>query len=204
MNAESESLYLGKGFLVVTMLFLAVGDVAAEHRHGLRRDVEERGDGVEWQLVHDAWTALHQQVVTLAGGGAMEVDITFMELAEDMLADNGTHLHRLHVLSKIVPQALTTEPQYTAEHHCLDGRLRRTAIEEAGIVGHELTLEREPRNMRFIVADAPCYILEASALYVSDPLCRFALSFQQFSLIERQSLTLALAELPQFSELLPY
>ena len=91
-------------------LLLAEGNVAAQHRECLRRDVQKRGDGIKRQLVHDSWAAPHQQVVTFTGSGTVKVDVTFMKLAEDVLANEGTHSHRFLTLVKELLQLLAAEP----------------------------------------------------------------------------------------------
>ena len=72
-------------------------DVAAYLADGVGMDVEERGDVLQVEVPNDARAALHQQVVALAGRGAMEVDVARMELVEDMLGNNCTKFHRLEV-----------------------------------------------------------------------------------------------------------
>ena len=117
-----------------------------------------------------------------------------MELAEDVLADNGTHLHRLDALAEETLQLLAADPQHATGHHRLDGGLRRSSIEETWIVGHKLALEREPRNVISSVADASRDILECSTLHVGKPLRRFTLPLQQVAPAERDSLALPFAE----------
>ena len=64
-------------------------------------DVEERGDVLQVKVIHNAGTALHQQVVTLAGCGAVEVEIARTELAEDVLGNDGAQLHCLLALVEV-------------------------------------------------------------------------------------------------------
>ena len=73
-------------------------DVAANLADGIRMDVQERGDVLQVEQLHDAWAALHQQVVALAGRGAVEVEIARTELTEDVLRNDGTQFHRLLTL----------------------------------------------------------------------------------------------------------
>ena len=48
-----------------------------------------------------------------------------------------------------------------------------------------------------VVADAMCYILEATALYEGEPTCRVALTLQLVTLTVGDRLALPLAKLPQ-------
>ena len=114
-------------------------DVAANLADGVGMDVQalgplgtlatngtqERGDVLQVEQIHDAGTALHQQVVALAGRGAVEVEIARTELAEDVLGNDGTQLHRLLALVEKLLQLLARDPDYAAGHHRLDGGLRR-------------------------------------------------------------------------------
>ena len=110
-------------------------------------DVEERGDVLQVEQINDAGAALHQQVVALAGRGAVEVEIARTELAEDVLGNDGTQLHRLLALVEELLQLLTRDSDYATGHHRLDGGLRRTAVEERGVIDHKLALERENRDL---------------------------------------------------------
>ena len=123
-------------------------DVAANLADGVGMDVQERGDVLQVEQINDAGAALHQQVVALAGRGAVEVEIARTELTEDVLGNDGTQLHRLLALVEKLLQLLTRDPDYAAGHHRLDGGLRRTAVEERGVIDHKLALEREPRDVR--------------------------------------------------------
>lgn len=71
-------------------LILAESDVFANLADGLGSNVEERGDVLQVKVLYDAWAALHQQVVALAGRSAVEVEVARTELAEDMLGNDGT------------------------------------------------------------------------------------------------------------------
>ena len=64
-----------------------------------------------------ARATLHEQVVTLAGRSAVEVEIARTELAEDVLGDDGTQLHRLHALVKELSYLFTRDPENAAGHH---------------------------------------------------------------------------------------
>ena len=52
-------------------------------------DVEERGDVLQVEVLHDAGAALHQQVVALAGRGAMEVDIHLLCITDKNITGSG-------------------------------------------------------------------------------------------------------------------
>ena len=160
-------------------------------------DVEERGDVLQVEQINDAGAALHQQVVAFAGRGAMEVDIARTELTEDMLGNDGTQLHRLLALVEELLQLLARDPDYAAEHHRLDGGLRRTTVEERGVIDHELALEREPRDVRPVVADAVRHVLEASLGDEGQPPRGVALALQLVALAVKDRLPLPLAEFPQ-------
>ena len=67
---------------------IAKQQVLADSGEHLRRDVEERGDGVEREMLNDAGAATEQLVVTLVGCGTVEVLITGLELVEHVLALN--------------------------------------------------------------------------------------------------------------------
>ena len=125
----------------------------------LRRDVEERGDVLQVEQINDAGAALHQLDVALAGGGAVEVNIARTELAENVLADVGTQFHVLQVPTEELLHLFASDPQHAAGQHGLDGGLCRTVVEEHGIVDHKLALEREPRDVRKVVAHAMIDIL---------------------------------------------
>ena len=49
---------------------------------GVGMDVQERSDVLQVEVFHNAGTALHQQVVALAGRGTMEVDVAGAMLVE--------------------------------------------------------------------------------------------------------------------------
>ena len=55
-------------------LILAESDILSDHADGLGSDVQERGDGILGEMVGDAWAAAEQQLIALAGCGAVEVD----------------------------------------------------------------------------------------------------------------------------------
>jgi len=160
-------------------------------------DVQERGDVLQVEVIHDAGAALHQQVVALTGCGAMEVEIARTELAEEVLSNNGAKLHRLLALVEEQLQLLACDPEHAAGHHRHDGGLRRTGVEECGIIDHKLALEREPRDVLPIIADAMLHILEASLGDKGQPPCRVALTLQLVALAVKDRLALLLAELPQ-------
>ena len=159
------------------MLFLcSERDFFADSGEHLRRDVEERGDVLQVEQINDAGAALHQLDVALAGGGAVEVMITVPVLAENEFADVGTQFHVLQVPAEELLHLFAGDPQHAAGQHGLDGGLRRTAVEEHGVVAHELALEREPRDVRKVVAHARIDILEASFGDVGEPPCGVALA----------------------------
>ena len=53
-------------------------DAFADFGEHLRGDAEERGNGIERQVMHDAGATLQQQFVTLAGRGAVEVEVALV------------------------------------------------------------------------------------------------------------------------------
>jgi len=171
--------------------------VLADSGEHLRRDVKERSNGVEREMLYDAGAATEQLVVTLVGRGTVEVLITGLVLAEDVLGNEGTQLHVLDAPMEELQQFLAADSPHTAGHHGLDGRLRRLAGKETRIVCHELTLEREPGEVIAPVADAPRHILEAPALHVGEPPCRIALALQLLALAVFHHLALLPAELAQ-------
>ena len=61
------------------MAYLADGD-------GM--DVEERSNVLHVEVIHNAKTTLHQQIVALAGRGTVEVEITRTELLEEVLGND--------------------------------------------------------------------------------------------------------------------
>jgi len=160
-------------------------------------DVQKRGDVLQVEQINDAWTALHQQVVALAGRGAVEVEIARTELAEDVLGNDGAQLHCLLALVEELLQLLARDPDDAAGHHRLDGGLRRTTVEERGVIDHELALEREPRDVRLIVTEAVRHILETSLGDEGQPPRRVALALQLVALAVKARLALPLAEFPQ-------
>ncbi len=56
-------------------LILAESDLFANLANGFGRDVKERGDVLQVEVLHDARATLHEQVVTFAGSGAVEFEI---------------------------------------------------------------------------------------------------------------------------------
>ena len=62
-------------------------DVATNHRDGLWRDIEERCDVLQREVLHNAWTATHQQFVTLARRSTEEIKIASTSLNKQMIAD---------------------------------------------------------------------------------------------------------------------
>ena len=182
----------GRGFFAVVKQ-----QVLADSGEHLRRDVEERGDGVEREMLYDAGAATEQLVVTLAGCGTVEVLITCLELIEHVLADISAKLHVLDASVEELHQFLATDPPHTAGHHGLNGSQRRLTGQDTRIVGHELALEREPGEVVAPVADAPRHVLEAAALHIGKPPCRVALALQLLALAVIHHLALLPAELAQ-------
>ena len=133
-------------------------------------------------MLYDAGAAAEQLVVTLMGRGTVEVLITGLVLAEDVLGNEGTQFHVLVASVEELQQFLAADPPHTAGHHGLDGSQRRLAGEETRIVCHELALERELGEVVAPVADAPRHVLEAPALHVGEPTCRIALALQLLAL----------------------
>ena len=140
---------------------------------------------------------MHQQIVAFAGRGAVEVEIARTELAEDVLRNDSTQLHRLLALVEVLLQLLSCDPNHAAKHHRLNGGLRRTTIEECGVVHHELALKREPGDVRLVVTEAMRHVLEAPLGDVGQPPRRVALALQLVALAVSDRLALPLAELPQ-------
>ena len=95
--------------------------VLADSGEHLWRDVEERGDGVEREMLNDAGAATEQLVVTLVGCGTVEVLITGLELVEHVLADFCAKFHILDAPMEELQQLLAADPPHTAGHHGLDG-----------------------------------------------------------------------------------
>ena len=176
---------------------IAKQQVLADSGEHLRRDVEERGDGVEREMLYDAGAATEQLVVTLMGRGTVEVLITGLELVEHVLADISAKFHVLDASVEELHQFLAADPPHTAGHHSLDGGQRRLTGQDTRIVGHELALEREPGEVIAPVADAPRHVLEAPALHVGEPTCRVALALQLLALAVFHHLALLPAELPK-------
>ena len=79
-------------------------------------------------MLNNARTTLQQQLITLAGCGAVEVEIARTELEENMLGNDGSQLHRLYALIEILLQLLTCNPEHAAGHHRLDRSLRWLAV----------------------------------------------------------------------------
>ena len=65
-------------------------DVATDYADGVGMDVKERGNVLQVEVFDDARATLHQQVVAFMGCGTMKVDVPRMELAEDVLGNDGT------------------------------------------------------------------------------------------------------------------
>ena len=92
------------------MLFLcSKRDVFANFGEHLRGDAEERGDGVEGKMFHNAGTTVEQQFVAFAGRGAVEVEVAGTGLTQQMLADNTAQLHHLYVLAEKVHQLFAAD-----------------------------------------------------------------------------------------------
>ena len=110
-------------FLRSESVFFAVvkQQVLADSGEHLRRDVEERGDGVEREMLNDAGAATEQLVVTLVGCGTVEVLITGLELVEHVLADFCAKFHILDAPMEELQQLLAADPPHTAGHHSLNG-----------------------------------------------------------------------------------
>ncbi len=176
---------------------IAKQQVLADSGEHLRRDVEERGDGVEREMLYDAGAATEQLVVTLMGRGTVEVLITGLELVEHVLADISAKFHVLDASVEELHQFLAADPPHTAGHHSLDGGQRRLTGQDTRIVGHELALEREPGNVLPVIADAIRYILEAPFGDEAEPPCGVALTLQLVALAVSHLLALALAKLAQ-------
>ena len=98
-------------------LILAESDILPDYADGLGRDVKERGDVLQVEVLHDARATLHEQVVTFAGSGAVEFEIARTELTENVLGNDGTQLHRLHALVEELSHLFTRDPENAAGHH---------------------------------------------------------------------------------------
>jgi len=81
-----------------------------------------------------------------------------------------------------------------SRHHSLDGSLRHLTRQDARIVGYELAFEREPSEVIASIADASCYVFEATAFHEAEPTCRIALALQLFTLAVFHHLALFLAK----------
>ena len=88
-----------------------------------------------------------QELVALAGRGAVEVEVAGAVLSEDEFADDTAQFHRLHVLTKHLQHLFARDTEHTAGHHRLDSGLGRTPEEAFGIVARKLARERKPRDM---------------------------------------------------------
>ena len=104
-------------------LIFAESDIFAYLADGFGRDVKERGDVLQVEVLHDARATLHEQVVTLAGRSAVEVEIAQTKLAENVLGDDGSQLHRLHALVEKLSHLFTRDPENVAGHHRHNGSL---------------------------------------------------------------------------------
>ena len=67
-----------------------------------RGRAQKRGDVLQVEQPNNARAALHQQVVALAGRGAVEVEIARTELAEEVLGNDGTQFRRLLALVEVL------------------------------------------------------------------------------------------------------
>ena len=114
-----------------------------------------------------------------------------------MLGTDTAQLHLFSVLTEKVHQLLAAHPEHAGGHHCLDCSLSWTTVEAVGIVGHNLALEREPRDVFLVVADAVSHVLEAPLGDEAEPACGVALALQLFALAVLHHLALALAKLAQ-------
>ena len=180
------------------MLFLcSERDVFANFGEHLRGDAEERGEVLQGKMLNNTGTTLQQQLIALAGCGAVEVDVAGAVLSEDKFADDTAQLHLFSVLTEKVHQLLAAHPKHAAGHHRLDRSLSRTTVEAVGIIGHTLALEREPCDVLLVVADAVCHVLEAPLGDEAEPPCGVALALQLFALAVLHHLALALAKLAQ-------
>ena len=72
-------------FLKIMWLILAESDILSDFADGLGSDVEERGYVLQGKVLHDAGTTQQQQLIALAGRGAVEVEIARTELEENVL-----------------------------------------------------------------------------------------------------------------------
>ena len=65
---------------------------------------------MQWKMLHDSGTTAEQQVVTLARGGTVEVQITGTCLTEQVLRDGTAYLHGFRVLVEQPHQLFATHP----------------------------------------------------------------------------------------------
>ena len=114
-----------------------------------------------------------------------------------MLSYDTAQLHLFSVLTEKVHQLFAAHPEYAGGHHCLNRSLSRTTVEAVGIVARKLALEREPRDVFLVVADAIRYILEAPFGDEAEPPCGVALELQLVALAVLHLLALALAKFAQ-------
>jgi hypothetical protein len=127
----------------------------------------------------------------------VKVEIARTELEEDVLGNDGTKFHRLLALVEELLQLLACDPDHAAGHHRLNSGLRRTTVEECGVINHKLALEGEPCDVFPVVADAMRHVLEASFCDKGEPTCRVALTLQLVTLTVGDRFALPLAKLPQ-------
>lgn len=88
-----------------------------------------------------------QELVAFEGRGAVEVEVTLVALPQHVLGNDAAQLHLLRVLTEKACQLLAAHPVHAAEEHSLNRGLRRSPVKTVGIVGHELALERKPRDV---------------------------------------------------------
>ena len=148
-------------------------------------------------MLHYARTTSHQQIVAFIRCGTVKILIARLELVEHVLAYNGTQFHILDTLIEKTEQLLTANSPHTAWHHSFNSSQRRLACQNARIVGHELSFEREPCEVVASVAYASCHEFEATALHIGKPACWVALALQLVAFVICDLFAFSLAELPQ-------
>ena len=156
-------------------------------------DIEERSDGVQRQVMDDAGASTEQQFVAFTGRSAVEIQVSVLKLAQNMVAHEVMKPHVLCVHGEELVKPLTAYPHHGAGHHRLYRKLRRTAIKQVGITAHHLAFKRKPRYMVAAVADAAHRIFEIPFLHEGKPFRRLSLLLHLFALLIADNLSVLFA-----------
>ena len=148
-------------------------------------------------MAGDARAAAEQQLIAFEGRGAVEVGVAGTGLTEQVLGNEAAQIHRLLILTEPLHQLFAAHTDDTGGYHRPDRGQRGATVEAGGIVARKLALEREPRDVFLVVADAVSHVLEAPFGDEAEPPCWVALALQLFALAVLHHLALALAERAQ-------